>query len=70
MYMYIHAHTLSHSHTCTHTESLSWRDMWALVAVKGGEGGVVGEDVGKSASVQSWGITVNLKVTVPLTDDG
>ena len=52
------------------TESLSWRDMWALVVVKGGEGGVVGEDIGKSPNVQSWGGTVNLQVTVPLADDG
>ena len=51
-------------------ESVSWRDMWALVVVKGGEGGVVGEDIGKSPAVQSWGAAVNLRVTVPLTDDG
>ena len=47
-----------------------WRDTWALVVVKGGEGGVVGEDVGKSPNVQTWGTPVNLRVTVPLTDDG
>lgn len=54
----------------TLAESLWWRDTWALVVVKGGEGGVVGEDIGKSPNVQSWGGTVNLKVTVPLTEDG
>ncbi|CAI8053573.1 Protein O-linked-mannose beta-1,2-N-acetylglucosaminyltransferase 1 [Geodia barretti] len=50
-------------------KSLSWRDMWALVVVKGGEGGVVGEDVGKSPNPTTWGNAVNLRVTVPLTDD-
>ena len=64
MYIVLDAHSL------THTESLSWRDMWALVVVKGGEGGVVGEDVGKSPNPQTWGNAVNLRVTVPLTDDG
>ena len=30
----------------------------------------MGEDVGKSPNVQTWGTPVNLHVTVPLTDDG
>ena len=30
----------------------------------------MGEDVGKSPNVQTWGTPVNLRVTVPLTDDG
>ena len=48
--------------------SLSWRDMWAFVTVKGGE--VIGEDVGKSVDVHSWGMPVTLHVTLPLTDSG
>ncbi|KAL5487412.1 hypothetical protein EMCRGX_G020007 [Ephydatia muelleri] len=42
--------------------SLSWRDMWAFVAVKGGE--ALAEDVGKSVSLETWGLAVHLKVSV------
>lgn len=44
------------------SDSLSWRDMWALVAVKGG--GAVGEDVGKCPDPKEWGAPVHLTVTV------
>ena len=40
--------------------------MWALVTVKGGA--PVGEDVGRSHDLQSWGLPVELHVTVPLQD--
>ena len=46
--------------------SLSWRDMWALVTVKGGD--PVGEDVGKAQDLQNWGLPVELHVTLPLQD--
>ncbi len=44
------------------SSSLSWRDMWALVAVKGG--GAIGEDIGKSEDVKLWGGAVHLTVTI------
>ena len=46
--------------------SLSWRDMWALVTVKGA--GPIAEDVGKSVDTASWGSKVTLDATVPLKD--
>ena len=52
--------------TSIHPASLSWRDMWALVTVKGGA--PVGEDVGRSHDLQSWGLPVEIHVTVPLQD--
>ncbi len=48
--------------------TLSWRDMWVFMTVKGGA--VLGEDVGKSVDVQSWGLPVTLYVTIPLADSG
>lgn len=36
--------------------------MWAFVAVKGGE--ALAEDVGKSVSLETWGLAVHLKVSV------
>lgn len=48
------------------SNSLSWRDMWALVAVKGG--GAVGEDVGKSPAPKEWGPPVHLTVSVSPPD--
>ena len=63
-------HTCTHSPFTTHTShlpaSISWRDMWALVTVKGGE--PLAEDVGKSADIQSWGPSVMVQVTVPIQD--
>ena len=40
--------------------------MWALVTTKGGE--VLGEDIGKSASIQEWGNPVRVKVSIPILD--
>ncbi|XP_064386754.1 protein O-linked-mannose beta-1,2-N-acetylglucosaminyltransferase 1-like [Halichondria panicea] len=48
------------------SSSLSWRDMWALVTVKGA--GPIAEDVGKSVDTASWGSKVTLDATVPLKD--
>lgn len=45
--------------------TLSWRDMWVFVTIKGGE--PVAEDVGKAVDVQSWGLPVELHVTLPLS---
>lgn len=56
------------SHTHSLPASISWRDMWAFVTVKGGA--VIGEDVGKSVDVNTWGPPVNLQVTIPLADSG
>lgn len=42
--------------------------MWAFVTVKGGD--PVGEDIGKALDVQSWGASVTLAVTLPLSDSG
>lgn len=48
------------------SSSISWRDMWAVVLVKGGE--VIGEDVGRAADPSSWGSPLTLSVTLPLHD--
>ena len=46
--------------------SISWRDLWAFVTVKGV--GPLGEDVGKSVDTQSWGSAVTVQVKVPIKD--
>ena len=48
------------------SNSLSWRDMWALVTIKGAK--PLGEDVGKSLDISQWGPPVHISVTVPTSD--
>lgn len=43
---------------------LNWRDMWAMVTVKGGK--LLGEVYSKSPEFNSWGAPVVLKVDLPL----
>ena len=43
---------------------LGWRDMWAMVTVKGGK--LLGEGYSKSPEFNSWGAPVVLKVELPL----
>ncbi|KAL1130280.1 hypothetical protein AAG570_013218 [Ranatra chinensis] len=47
-----------------HAQSLSWRDMWAMVIQKGAK--VFGESYSKSTAFSSWGTSVILRVQVPL----
>lgn len=39
--------------------------MWSFVTIKDGE--PVGEDVGKSVSLDTWGLAVKLKVTIAVS---
>lgn len=49
-------------------DEISWRDMWAFIAVKGsGPGAQWGEKVSKSPNFSSWGKVVRLKADVPLS---
>ena len=51
-----------------HASELSWRGMWAMVAVKGGRGGSQPLAEARSASkdFSSWGAPVLIKVDIPL----
>ena len=55
--------SLSSSFPSSSPGSISWRDMWALVAQKGSA--PLGEDVGKAVSAATWGSPVNLHVSLP-----
>ncbi len=59
---------LRHHSACIviYVESISWRDMWALVTVKGAE--AIAEDVGKSIDTASWGSKVTVDATISLKD--
>ncbi|XP_037799344.1 protein O-linked-mannose beta-1,2-N-acetylglucosaminyltransferase 1-like [Penaeus monodon] len=48
----------------THAHELGWRDMWAMVAVKGGR--VYGEQLAHSPDFNTWGSAVMLRAEVPL----
>ncbi|XP_071522133.1 protein O-linked-mannose beta-1,2-N-acetylglucosaminyltransferase 1-like [Panulirus ornatus] len=48
----------------THAHELGWRDMWALVAVKGGR--VYAEQLSHSPDFNTWGAPVMLRAEVPL----
>ncbi|CAL4093564.1 unnamed protein product [Meganyctiphanes norvegica] len=48
----------------THAHELGWRDMWALVVVKGGP--VYGEQLSRSPDFNTWGQAVLLRTEVPL----
>ncbi|CAH1773117.1 unnamed protein product [Owenia fusiformis] len=43
---------------------IGWRDMWAMVTIKGGA--KLGESHSKSADLQSWGSPILLKADIPL----
>ncbi|KAK8383416.1 hypothetical protein O3P69_019063 [Scylla paramamosain] len=47
-----------------HAHELGWRDMWAMVAAKGGR--VYEEQVSRSADFNSWGTPITLKAEVAL----
>lgn len=48
----------------THAQDLAWRDMWALVASKGGR--VYQEQVSRSPDFNTWATPVMLRAEVPL----
>jgi beta-1,2-N-acetylglucosaminyltransferase len=46
------------------SQVIGWRDMWAMVAIKGGK--MFGESYAKSTEFNTWGAPVILRVEVPL----
>ena len=48
-------------------DHLSWRDMWALVGVKGGQ--PLMENMEKSMNLKSWGLPVSLSLLVPVNNN-
>lgn len=46
------------------SQVIGWRDMWAMVAKKGGK--MFGESYSKSTEFNTWGAPVILRVEVPL----
>ena len=47
-----------------HAHELGWRDMWAMVTVKGGR--LFEEQMSRSNDFTSWGTPVTLSAEVPL----